>query len=154
MPPIKLLLDTPKGRFAVVAAQFNVEVVDRLVEGAMAELHKHGVREADIDLVRVPGAFELPLACQKLASTGRYAAVIALGAVIRGDTDHYDYVCRGATDGLMRVSLDTGVPISFGVLTCQTDELAMERAGGKHGNKGADAAQAAIEMANLMAKLQ
>ena len=111
------------------------------------------MRESDIDLIRVPGAFELPLTCQKLADSDSYVAIIALGAVIRGDTDHYEYVCRGVTGGLMRASLDTGVPIIFGVLTCQTDELALDRAGGKHGNKGADAAQAAIEMANLLAKL-
>jgi len=147
------MADQPSGRFAIAAAKFNSEVVDRLIEGAMQGLRQHGVRESHIHLVRVPGAFELPLVCQKLADTDQYEAVIALGAVIRGDTDHYEYVCRGVTDGIMRVSLDTGIPMIFGVLTCQTEELALERAGGKHGNKGYDAAVAAVEMAALIKQM-
>jgi 6,7-dimethyl-8-ribityllumazine synthase len=145
--------DMPLGRFAIAAAKFNAEVVDRLLDGAIDGLTKHGVSRNDIDVVRVPGAFELPLVCSRLAETGRYAAVIALGAVIRGETDHYDYVCQAATYGLTQAALTTGVPILFGVLTCQTDELALARAGGSAGNKGYDVAEAAIEMARLLVKL-
>jgi 6,7-dimethyl-8-ribityllumazine synthase len=141
----------PVGRFAVVAARFNAEVVDRLLDGALAALKGHGV--ADVDVVRVPGAFELPLLAQRLAKSGRYAAMICLGAVIRGDTDHYDYVCRAATDGILRVGLECDLPVIFGVLTCATEEQAFDRAGGKDGNKGADAAAAAVEMVNLLRKL-
>lgn len=148
------MADQRSGRFAIAAAKFNSDIVDRLIEGAMQGLRQHGVHESHIHLVRVPGAFELPLVCQKLADTDQYEAVIALGAVIRGDTDHYEYVCRGVTDGIMRVSLKTHIPVIFGVLTCQTEELALERAGGKHGNKGYDAAVAATEMARLMEHLE
>lgn len=135
---------------AIVAAKFNSDVVEPLVAGALAVLEAAGVR---FDLHRVPGAFELPLVCQRLAESGQYAAVIALGAVIRGDTDHYDYVCQAATHGLLRVGLDSGLPVIFGVLTCDTDEQAMARAGGAEGNKGADAAQAALEMVEVMNRL-
>ena len=141
------------GRFAIVAAKFNRELVDRLVDGAFEAFRKAGVRESAIDLVRVPGSFEIPLVCQKLAATGKYAAVVALGAVIRGDTDHYQYVCRAATQGVLDANLTTGVPVIFGVLTCEREEQALARAGGSEGNKGADAALAAIEMANLLKKL-
>jgi len=140
-------------RFAIVAAKFNQAIVDRLVEGCLAAFRDHGVKDEAIDLVRVPGSFELPLVCQRLAAGGAYSAVIALGAVIRGDTDHYDYICRAATDGLLQAGLTTGVPVIFGVLTCQTEQLALDRAGGKEGNKGNDAALAALEMANLFTRL-
>ncbi len=143
----------PVGRFAIVAAKFNREVVDLLVEGAIEGFRKQGVNESAIDLVRVPGAFELPLVCRRLAAGGRYLAVVALGAVIRGDTDHYDYVCHAATQGILDANRETGVPVIFGVLTCDTDEQAMARAGGAHGNKGFDAALAALEMVNLLKKL-
>ena len=106
-----------------------------------------------VDLVWVPGAFELPLVAQKLAGSNKYAAIICLGAVIRGDTDHYDYVCKAAAEGILQAGLATGVPILFGVLTCDTDEQALDRAGGKAGNKGADVALAALEMADLMRQL-
>jgi 6,7-dimethyl-8-ribityllumazine synthase len=106
-----------------------------------------------VDLVRVPGSFELPLVAQIAAASGKYVAVICLAAVIRGDTDHYDYVARAATDGITQAALTTGIPVIFGVLTCQTEELALDRAGGKEGNKGFDAALAAIEMVNLLQKL-
>jgi 6,7-dimethyl-8-ribityllumazine synthase len=143
----------PAGKFAVVAAKFNRDVVDRLVEGAADGLRKHGLKDSAFDVVRVPGAFELPLVCRKLAASGKYAAVIALGAVIRGDTNHYDYVCEAATHGILNANLETGVPVIFGVLTCDTEEQALARAGGAEGNKGFDAALAAIEMANLLPKL-
>lgn len=142
-----------KGRFAIVASRFNQEVVERLVTGAQETLRKHGVAESAIDLAWVPGAFELPLVAQRLAGSKKYAAVICLGAVIRGDTDHYDYVCKAATEGILQAGLTTGVPVLFGVLTCDTDEQALDRAGGKAGNKGADVALAAIDMVNLLAKL-
>jgi 6,7-dimethyl-8-ribityllumazine synthase len=141
-------------RFAIVAAKFNREIVDKLVDGAIAGLKQHGVKDDAIDLVRVPGSFEIPLVCQKLAESGKYAAVIALGAVIRGDTDHYDYVCQAATDGVLQASLKTSVPVIFGILTCQTEELALARAGGSEGNKGFDAAVAALEMADLLRKIE
>ena len=146
-------LAPPPGRFAVVAARFNAEVVDRLLDGALAGLKELGVAERDIDVVRVPGAFELPLLAQRLGESEKYLAVICLGAVIRGDTDHYDYVCRAATDGILRAGLDGDIPVIFGVLTCENDEQALDRAGGKEGNKGADAAAAAVEMVNLLRKL-
>src|SRR5829696_7772396 len=110
-------LAPPPGRFAVVAARFNAEVVDRLLDGALAGLKKLGVAERDIDVVRVPGAFELPLLAQRLGESEKYLAVICLGAVIRGDTDHYDYVCRAAADGILRAGLDGDIPVIFGVLT-------------------------------------
>lgn len=143
----------PPGRFALVAARFNREVVQKLVDGALAGLGQHGVDEAAIDLFWAPGSFEIPLAAKRLAGSGRYLAVIALGAVIRGDTAHYEHVCNQAAAGIARAALDTGVPVIFGVLTCETEEQALDRAGGKEGNKGFDAARAAIEMANLMMQL-
>jgi len=153
MPTYEGTLSPPSGRFALVASKFNHEIVDRLVVGAREALLKHGVKDDAIDLVLVPGAFELPLIGERLAASKKYAAVICLGAVIRGDTDHYDYVCKAATDGILQANLTTGVPVLFGVLTCDTDEQAEERVGGKHGNKGTDVALAAIEMANLLAQL-
>ena len=154
MTTIEGNLTPPSSRVAIVAAKFNRDVVDRLVDGALDGLRKHGVSEMAIDLLRVPGSFELPLTCQWLAATGRYAAVIALGAVVRGDTDHYDYVCHAATQGLVQANLNTGVPVVFGVLTCDTEEQALARAGGAEGNKGFDAALAALEMANLFTQIQ
>ncbi len=142
-----------QGRFAVVASKFNHEVVERLVAGAQEALRKNGISEDAVDLAWVPGAFELPLIAQRLAASKKYVAVICLGAVIRGDTDHYDYVCKAATDGILQAGLTTGVPVLFGVLTCDTDEQALDRAGGKSGNKGADVALAAIEMVNLLKQL-
>lgn len=153
MPTLEGDTSPPAGRFAVVAAKFNAEVVDALLAGALDGLARHGVTEDRIDVVRVPGAFELPLVAQRLGKSGRYAAVVCLGAVIKGDTDHYEYVCRAATDGLLRAGLDCGLPVIFGVLTCQTDEQALARAGGKDGNKGYDAAVAAVEMVNLLKRL-
>ena len=137
-------------RFAIVAARFNQVVVDQLVRGAIDALLEKGVTDGDIDLVHVPGSFEIPLVAQRLACSGKYTAVICLGAVIRGETDHYDYVSRAATDGVLKAGLDSGVPVIFGVLTCDTLEQALQRAGPKSSNKGREAALSAIEMANLL----
>jgi 6,7-dimethyl-8-ribityllumazine synthase len=143
---------TPAGdglRIGIVVARFNQLVTERLLDGALATLRGAGVAEAAIRVVWVAGAFELPLACRWLLQGDRLDAVVALGAVIRGDTDHYDYVCRAATDGILRVGLDTGRPIGFGLLTCADLDQAMARAGGAVGNKGTDAALAALQMAQL-----
>jgi len=144
---------TPAGRFAIVAGRFNGFVVEPLVAGARDALLRHGVRDDAIDLVRVPGAWEVALVAHKLANSGSYAALIALGAVIRGATAHFDYVAGGCANGLAQAACSSGVPVAFGVLTTDTIEQAIERAGSKAGNKGADAALAALEMANLYGKL-
>jgi 6,7-dimethyl-8-ribityllumazine synthase len=143
----------PPGRFVLVAARFNSAVVEGLVAGALDGLRRHGVADDAVDLVRVPGSFEIPLVAQRLAAGGKYAAVICLGAVIRGDTDHYDYVAGEAAGGVARAALATGVPVVFGILTCDTLEQAINRAGAKAGNKGFDAALTAIEMVNLLRQL-
>jgi 6,7-dimethyl-8-ribityllumazine synthase len=143
----------PPGRFVLVAARFNSAIVEGLVAGALDGLRRHGVAEDAVDLVRVPGSFEIPLVAQRLAAGGKYAAVICLGAVIRGDTDHYDYVAGEAAGGVGRAALATGVPVVFGILTCDTLEQAINRAGAKAGNKGFDAALTAIEMVNLLRQL-
>jgi 6,7-dimethyl-8-ribityllumazine synthase len=140
-------------RFAVVASRFNEVVVNQLVAGATECLRRHGLAEEDVDVAWVPGAFELPLAARRLAEADRYDAVICLGAVIRGETAHFDFVAGEAAAGIQRVALDTGVPVLFGVLTTETFEQAMDRAGGKHGNKGWDSAMAAMEMAGLLDSL-
>jgi 6,7-dimethyl-8-ribityllumazine synthase len=144
---------TPPGRFAIVAARFNSLVVDHLIAGAVGTLKRHGISDDAIDLVRVPGSFEIPLVAQRLAAGKHYAAVLCLGAVIKGDTDHYDFVAGEAASGIGRVAAATGVPVVFGVLTCDTLEQALNRAGGKSGNKGADAALTAVEMVNLLRQL-
>jgi 6,7-dimethyl-8-ribityllumazine synthase len=144
---------TPHGQFAIVAGRFNGFVVEPLVAGAHDALRRHGVAEEAIELVRVPGAWEIALAANKLAASGKYVAVIALGAVIRGATPHFDYVAGECAKGLARAAVDSGVPVTFGVLTTDSIEQAIERSGTKAGNKGADAALAAIEMANLYGKL-
>jgi len=140
-------------RFAIIAGRFNEAIVSRLVEGATDGLCRHGVDPESIDLAWVPGAFELPLVAARLASTGRYDALITLGAVIRGATGHYDFVAGQCAAGIQRAQLDSGVPIVFGVLTTDTIEQAVERAGTKGGNKGFESASTAIEMANLVARL-
>ncbi|HEX7039055.1 MAG TPA: 6,7-dimethyl-8-ribityllumazine synthase [Trueperaceae bacterium] len=140
-------------RFAVVVSRFNSLVTERLLAGALDAFARHGVPEEAVDVARVPGAFEIPLVAERLASSGAYGAVVALGAVVRGETSHYDHVCQAVTSGVLRASLDTGVPVLFGVLTTDTMEQALDRAGGKAGNKGAEAAVAAIEMANLVAQV-
>jgi 6,7-dimethyl-8-ribityllumazine synthase len=143
-------LDGRGRRIAIAASRFNRLVTDPLVAGAVEELRRHGVADEDLDLAWVPGAFELPLAAERLAATGRYAAVVAIGAVVRGATPHFDHVAGQAAAGLAGAGRATGVPVAFGVLTCDTMEQALERAGGKAGNKGAEAALSALEMAGLL----
>jgi 6,7-dimethyl-8-ribityllumazine synthase len=140
-------------RFAIVATRFNELVVDRLVDGVVDALLRHGASEKNLELVRVPGAYEMPLAVRKLAQSRRYDAIVALGAVVRGQTAHFDFVAGECSSGVARVALETGVPVGFGVLTTETMEQALDRAGGKAGNKGAEAALAALEMANLLKRL-
>jgi 6,7-dimethyl-8-ribityllumazine synthase len=143
------LIATPGARFALIASRFNHFVVDRLVEGATDALARHGVPKESVLLVRVPGAWELPLVARRLAAGGKLDAIIALGAVIRGSTPHFDYVAGEAAKGLAGAAHGGAVPIVFGVLTTETLEQAIERAGTKHGNKGWDAAVSAIEMVSL-----
>ena len=140
-------------RFAIAASRFNGIVTSKLVEGATAAFRRHGVDEEDIEMAWAPGAFELPLVAQRLAVSGQFDAIICLGAVIRGETAHFDYVAGECARGIQRVTLDTGVPCVFGVLTTETLEQALDRAGGKHGNKGWESATAAIEMASLLDEL-
>ena len=146
-------LDAKGLKFALVLSRFNSFITERLLEGAKDALLRHGAEEANLAVVRTPGAFELPLAAKKLAGSGKYDAVIALGAVIRGSTPHFDYVAAEVSKGLASVGLDTGLPVAFGVLTCDTIEQAVERAGTKAGNKGFDAAMTAMEMVNLLREL-
>ena len=140
-------------RVGIVAARFNEFIVSKLLSGCEDGLLRHGVRPDDISVAWVPGAFEIPLAAAKMAGSGKYDAVIALGAVIRGSTSHYDYVCSEVSKGVASTALSTGVPVLFGVLTTDTIEQAIERAGTKAGNKGYDCALSAIEMINLFHKL-
>ena len=140
-------------KFGIVAARFNEFIVSKLVGGALDTLHRHETADSDIDVAWVPGAFEIPIAAKKMAESGKYDAVLCLGAVIRGSTTHYDYVCNEASKGVAQVGLQTGVPTIFGVVTTENIEQAIERAGTKAGNKGADAAMAAMEMASLLGKL-
>jgi 6,7-dimethyl-8-ribityllumazine synthase len=140
-------------RFGIVASRFNDFIVDRLLDAAVSTLMKHGVAASDIEVVRVPGAFETPLAIKKLAASRRYQALIALGCVIRGATPHFDYVAGEASRGVAQVSLAEEIPIGFGILTVDSIEQAIERAGAKGGNKGADAALAAIQMATVLKQL-
>ena len=140
-------------RFAIVASRFNDLVVDSLIRGAVDALLRHGASEKQVEIIRVPGAFDLPFVVRRVAASKRYDAVVALGAVIRGATSHFDYVAGQCAAGLARVSEETGVPVAFGVLTTETVEQAFERAGTKAGNKGADAALAALELANLLKRL-
>jgi 6,7-dimethyl-8-ribityllumazine synthase len=138
---------------AIVASRFNADVVQRLLDGAVEELSGHGIPNDRIAVVLVPGAWELPLACRRLAEAGGHHAVVALGCVIRGETPHFEYVCAEAARGITDAAKDTGVPVAFGLVTTDTHDQAMERAGGGHGNKGAEAASAAVEMAGLMRTL-
>jgi 6,7-dimethyl-8-ribityllumazine synthase len=140
-------------RFAIAASRFHRVIVDRLVDAARDCLERHGVDADDVDVAWVPGAFELPLVARRLAGAGDYEAVICLGAVIRGETPHFDYVAAEAARGIADVARDLGVPVAFGVITAETLDQARDRAGGAHGNKGWDAALAAIEMASLLERL-
>ena len=141
-------------RVGVVVSRFNHMVTSRLLEGAREGLQRHGVQEQDTTIAWVPGSFEIPLTALAMAESGRFHALVCLGAVIRGETDHYEHISREAARGIAKVSLETGVPTIFGVLTTDTVELAMDRAGGKQGNKGFEAAVAAIEMANLLRQIK
>ncbi|AGA58031.1 6,7-dimethyl-8-ribityllumazine synthase [Thermobacillus xylanilyticus] len=141
-------------KYGIVAGRFNEFIVSKLVSGALDALKRHGADDSEIEIAWVPGAFEIPLIAQKMAESGKYDAVITLGAVIRGSTPHFDYVCNEVSKGVAAISLKTGVPVIFGVLTTDTIEQAVERAGTKAGNKGWDAAVTAIEMANLTRAIQ
>ena len=154
---VQELIAKPDGhglRVAIAVARFNEMVTERLLQGAQETLLAAGVADADITVARVPGALELPQACSWLSQSGKFAAIVALGAVIRGGTDHYDHVCRAAIEGILQVNLSTAVPVSCGVLTCGEQDLAMARAGGPAGNKGNDAALAVLEMAGLAKQLR
>jgi 6,7-dimethyl-8-ribityllumazine synthase len=142
------------GRYGIVLARFNSFIVERLLEGAVDTLRRHGVKDKDLTIVRTPGAYELPLAARAMAMSGKYDAIIALGCVIRGATPHFDYVAGECAKGLASVSMEQGLPVSFGVLTTDTIEQAVERAGTKAGNKGVDAAMGALEMVSLMKRLK
>ena len=147
-------LVAPSGaKFALLVSRFNEFISSKLLGGAVDALRRHGVREDDIETIWSPGSFEIPLLAHRLAASGRYAAVVCLGAVIRGGTDHYQYIASEAAKGVAHAAINTGVPCIFGVLTCDTVEQAVDRAGVKSGNKGADAALAALEMANLLSQL-
>ena len=141
-------------KVGIVCARFNEFIVSKLLGGCEDTLIRHGVKDEDIDVAWVPGAFEIPLIASKMAKSGKYDAVIALGAVIRGSTSHYDYVCAEVSKGVATVSLNSDIPVMFGILTTDTIEQAIERAGTKAGNKGADCAQGAIEMVNLIRALE
>ncbi len=151
---IEANLDAKGKKFGIIAARFNDFIVDKLVSGALDALTRSGAQDEDIAIVKVPGAFEIPLAAAKMAALKKYDAIICLGAVIRGATTHYDYVCAEVSKGIAAVSLQVKVPVMFGVLTTETIEQAIERAGTKAGNKGFDVALGAVEMANLCAAME
>lgn len=140
-------------KFGIIVSRFNEFITTKLLGGALDTLHRHAAKDEDIEVAWVPGAFEIPLAAKKMAESGKYDAVICLGAVIRGATSHYDYVCNEVSKGVAQVGLTTGVPTIFGVVTTENIEQAIERAGTKAGNKGADSAAAAMEMANLLRQI-
>ena len=140
-------------KFGIVVARFNEFITSKLLGGALDTLHRHEAKDEDVDVAWVPGAFEIPMVAKKMAESGKYDAVICLGTVIRGSTSHYDYVCNEVSKGIAQVGLSTAVPTIFGVLTTENIEQAIERAGTKAGNKGADGAMAAMEMANLLKKV-
>lgn len=150
---IEGMLTATNEKFCIIVARFNEFIGSKLLSGAVDELVRHGVKEENIDIIWCPGAFEIPLVAKKAAKTGKYNAIITLGAVIKGSTSHYDYVCAEVSKGVASVSLETSIPVIFGVLTCDNIEQAIERAGTKAGNKGSDAAKSAIEMANLISKI-
>ena len=147
-------LRSPDGaRFAIIASRWNPRITDALVEGARKTFADHGIADDAVDVIRVPGAWELPLAAARVAAGGNHAAVVALGCVVRGDTRHYEQVADGCADGLMRVALDFGIPVANGVLAVELHEDALARAGGVHGNKGEEAALVVIEMAHLLQQI-
>ncbi len=147
-------LISEKKKYAVVVGRFNEFIGSKLLDGALDTFKRHGAEEDDIEIAWVPGAFEIPLAAQKMAKTGKYDAVVCLGAVIRGSTAHFEYVSSEVTKGIANISLNLDIPVIFGVLTTDTIEQAIERAGTKAGNKGSEAAATAIEMANLMSEIE
>src|SRR5216683_5676215 len=147
-------LSAKKLRFAIIVGRFNSFVTDRLLAGALDALTRSGCPQENIEIVKVPGSWEMPVVARELAGAKKHDAIICLGAVIRGDTPHFDYVAGEAAKGLAQVAVDTGVPVAFGVLTCNTLEQAIDRAGAKGGNKGFDAAMTAIEMADLLRRLR
>lgn len=144
------LLAPPGARFAILASRWNARVTEALIEGARKAMADHGVDEGAVDVFRVPGAWDIPVLAERLAATGRYAGLVALGCVIRGDTRHFEHVADGCAQGLMQVALKHGLPVMNGVLAVERSEDAQARAGGSHGNKGEEAAMVAIEMANLL----
>jgi 6,7-dimethyl-8-ribityllumazine synthase len=157
MNPLKIIegeLQVRDAKIALLATRFNALVVDRLLEGATDQLLRHGAQERHLEIVRVPGAFELPLAAKWLAQAGKVQAIVALGAVIRGETAHFDYVAGPCVNGLAALGLEYQLPVGMGVLTCETMEQALDRAGGKAGNKGGEAALAVIEMLSLGKRLK
>ena len=153
MAIIEGLLTVNNEKFCIVVSRFNEFICSKLLSGAIDELKRHGVSEDNIDIVWCPGAFEIPLVAKKCAKTSKYSAIIALGAVIKGSTSHYDYVCAEVSKGVASVGLETEIPVIFGVLTTDNIEQAIERAGTKAGNKGSDAAKAAIEMVSLLGRI-
>lgn len=153
MKVIEGQLTTNNEKFCIVISRFNEFIGSKLLSGAIDELKRHGVAEDNIEVVWTPGAFEIPLVAKRCAKSGKYNAIITLGAIIKGSTSHYDYVCAELSKGIAQVGLETEVPVLFGVLTTENIEQAIERAGTKAGNKGSDAAKAAIEMANLLKEI-
>ena len=153
MSVIEGLLTVTNEKFCIIVSRFNEFITSKLLSGAVDELKRHGVKEDNIDIVWCPGAFEIPIVAKKCAKSKKYNAIIALGAVIKGSTSHYDYVCAEVSKGVASVGLETEIPVIFGVLTTDNIEQAVERAGTKAGNKGSDAAKSAIEMASLFAKI-
>ncbi len=153
MKTIEGALTTNGEKFCIIIARFNEFIGSKLLSGAIDELRRHGIDENNIDVVWVPGAFEIPIVAKKCAKSGKYNAIITLGAVIKGSTSHYDYVCAEVSKGVASVGLETEIPVIFGVLTTDNIEQAIERAGTKAGNKGSDAAKSAIEMANLLKQI-
>lgn len=153
MSVIEGLLTVTNEKFCIIVSRFNEFITSKLLSGAVDELKRHGVKEDNIDIVWCPGAFEIPIIAKKCAKTKQYNAIITLGAVIKGSTSHYDYVCAEVSKGVASVGLETEIPVIFGVLTTNNIEQAIERAGTKAGNKGSDAAKSAIEMASLLAKI-
>jgi 6,7-dimethyl-8-ribityllumazine synthase len=151
--PIQGHLDARELRFAVIASRFNAFMADRLVEGALDCLHRHGADEKKVQVIRVPGTWEIPLAAKKLADPSRVDGLVCVGALIRGATPHFEYLAAEVTKGLAQISLDSGVPIGYGLVTADTLEQAVERSGSKAGNKGWDAAAATIELADLLRRL-
>jgi 6,7-dimethyl-8-ribityllumazine synthase len=147
-------LEGGRERFGIVVSKFNADVTDRLLEGALGALRSHGVREENIEIARVPGAFEIPLTAKRLAQSGAFHAIICLGAVIRGETPHFEYISEAVSQGIARVILETGVPISFGVLTTETVEQAVHRADSGRYDRGGDAAKTALEMVGLLRNMK